>query len=133
MAKSLDELKEFIKEKSKEIEEFAKNFDNSKLIFCATAGTPTTIAAMKHNLVYSTYDPSIVTGTKLSLDELNYYLNKLLQMSTKERQIAVGVGRDDLIVAGVVIYKEIYNILNKDCSIVIDDGLSMGVAISSCA
>jgi exopolyphosphatase/guanosine-5'-triphosphate,3'-diphosphate pyrophosphatase len=53
-------------------------------------------------------------------------------MSTKERQIAVGVGREDLIVAGVVIYKEIYNILNKDCSIVIDDGLSMGVAIDSC-
>jgi exopolyphosphatase/guanosine-5'-triphosphate,3'-diphosphate pyrophosphatase len=88
---------------------------------------------MKHNLVYDTYDANIVTGTKLSFDELNYYLNKLLQMSTKERQIAVGVGRDDLIVAGVVIFQEIYKILNKDSSIVIDDGLSMGVAISSCA
>jgi exopolyphosphatase/guanosine-5'-triphosphate,3'-diphosphate pyrophosphatase len=130
--KSLDELKEFIKKRAKEIANFASTFDNSKLIFTATAGTPTTIAAMKHNLVYDTYDANIVTGTKLSLDELNYYLNKLLQMSTKERQIAVGVGRDDLIVAGVVIFQEIYKILNKDSSIVIDDGLSMGVAISSC-
>jgi len=130
--KSLEEIESFVKQKAKEIEDFAKKFNNKELIFTATAGTPTTIAAMKHNLVYKTYNADIVTGTKLTLDELDYYLKKLLAMSKKEREITVGVGRDDLIVAGVIIFKEIYKILNKNEAIVIDDGLSMGVAISAC-
>ena len=130
--KSLKEIEQFVKEKSKEIAEFASRFDNKNLIFTATAGTPTTIAAMKHNLVYKTYNANIVTGTKLTIKELDYYLQKLLSMSKQEREITVGVGRDDLIVAGVIIFKEIYNILQKEEAIVIDDGLSAGVAISEC-
>jgi len=129
---SLEEIEEFVIKKSKKIKEFAKKFNNKELIFTATAGTPTTIAAMKLGMTYNTYDASKVTGTKLSLKELDYYLNKLLKMSQKEREITVGVGRDDLIVAGVIIFKEIYKILEKNEAIVIDDGLSMGVAISEC-
>ena len=131
--KSLKEIEQFVTKKIKEIKEFAKKFNNKELIFTATAGTPTTIAAMKLGMTYNTYDASKVTGTKLSLKELDYYLNKLLKMSKKEREITVGVGRDDLIVAGVIIFKEIYKILEKNEAIVIDDGLSMGVAISECA
>jgi len=131
--KNLEEIEIFIKQRIKEIKEFAKEFNNKELIFTATAGTPTTIAAMKHNLVYKTYNANIVTGTKLTIDELNYYLEKLLAMNKEDREITVGVGRDDLIVAGVVIFKEIYKILNKNEAIIIDDGLSMGVAINICS
>jgi len=130
--KSLEEIDSFVKDRSKEIALFAEKFNTNDLIFTATAGTPTTIAAMKHNLIYKTYDANIVTGTKLTLQELDFYLNRLLNMSKKDREVTVGVGRDDLIVAGIVIFKEIYNILNKSESIIIDDGLSMGVAISEC-
>ena len=130
--KTLEDIKKFVKTKSKEIAQFAKNFNNRELIFTATAGTPTTIAAMKLNMSYDTYDASKVTGTKLTLQEVDFYLNKLLNMTPKEREIAVGVGRDDLIVAGFIIFKEIYDILEKNEAIIIDDGLSMGVAISEC-
>ena len=129
---SLDEIEQYVKAKSKEIQDYAKGFNNKELIFTATAGTPTTIAAMKRGLVYSTYDANLVTGTKLSLEELDYYLDKLLKMSKEKKEIAVGVGRDDLIVAGVIIFKEIYKILGKSSAIVIDDGLSMGIAIEGC-
>jgi len=53
-------------------------------------------------------------------------------MSKKEKEIAVGVGRDDLIVAGIIIFKEIYKILNKEEAIIIDDGLREGVALLMC-
>jgi exopolyphosphatase/guanosine-5'-triphosphate,3'-diphosphate pyrophosphatase len=129
---SLEEIEDFVAKKIKEIKDFAKEFNNKELIFSATAGTPTTLAAMKLGLNYETYDANLVTGTKLSLEEIDFYLNRLLKMNKKERQIAVGVGRDDLIVAGVIIFKEIYKILEKNEAIVIDDGLSMGVAISEC-
>ena len=129
---SLEEIEQFVTKKTKEIKEFAKEFNNKELIFTATAGTPTTIAAMELGMTYNTYDASKVTGTKLSLKELDYYLNKLLKMNQKEREITVGVGRDDLIVSGVIIFKEIYKILEKNEAIVIDDSLSMGVAISEC-
>ena len=99
----------------------------------ATAGTPTTIAAMKHGLNYQTYEATKINGTVLKLEELDYYLEKLLTMNKKEREIAVGVGRDDLIVAGVVIFKALYRVLNKNRAIVIDDSLREGAAIWACS
>ncbi|NPA28270.1 MAG: phosphatase [Epsilonproteobacteria bacterium] len=130
--KSLEEIERFVEKKALLIEEFAKKFDNSNLIFCATAGTPTTIAAMKHNLTYATYDAEVVNGTILKVEELDFYLNRLLEMDKKEREVVVGVGRDDLIVAGIIIFKKIYEILGKEEAVVVDDGLSMGVALMGC-
>lgn len=130
--KSLEDIEHYVKEKALDIKEFIKNFNNSNLIFTATAGTPTTIAAMKLGMSYNTYDAAKVTGTNLSVQELNFYLDKLLNMSISERKIAVGVGRDDLIVAGVIIFKEIYSILNKNIALIIDDGLSIGVGLNAC-
>ncbi len=129
---SLDEIPMFIEEKLQAIKKFVSSFELDKLIFCATAGTPTTIAALKHNLNYESYDAKIVTGTKLFYDELDFYLHKLLAMDIKERQIAVGVGREDLILAGVIIFQKIFEILHKKEVIVIDDGLSVGVALQEC-
>ena len=129
---SLDEIRAFVSKKIEAIKEYLKSFDTKNLIFTATAGTPTTIAAMKLGLNYHTYDAKKVTGTRLNRKELAFYLEKLLAMSKKEREIAVGVGRDDLIIAGVVIFEKIFDILEKEDVIVIDDGLAVGVAISEC-
>jgi exopolyphosphatase/guanosine-5'-triphosphate,3'-diphosphate pyrophosphatase len=130
--KSLDEIRAFVSKKVEAIKEYLQNFDTKNLIFTATAGTPTTIAAMKLGLNYHTYDAKKVTGTALSKKELEFYLKKLLAMGKKEREIAVGVGRDDLIIAGIVIFEKIFDILEKEEVIVIDDGLAVGVAISEC-
>ncbi len=131
-ANSIEEIKILIKSYNQDIKEFLKDFDLENLIFVSTAGTPTTIAALKHNLNYKTYNANIVNGTKLTINDLDIYLNKLLEMSKEQRELAVGVGRDDLIIAGILIFKNLYKLLNKKESIVIDDGLREGVAISLC-
>jgi exopolyphosphatase/guanosine-5'-triphosphate,3'-diphosphate pyrophosphatase len=101
-------------------------------IFIATAGTPTTIASMKHGMYYNTYDADKIHGTILSQKDLVQQLERLITMSHKERVKSVGVGRDDLIASGVLIYDELYNISGFKESMVIDDGIREGVAYAVC-
>jgi exopolyphosphatase/guanosine-5'-triphosphate,3'-diphosphate pyrophosphatase len=100
--------------------------------FLATAGTPTTVAAMKLGLNYETYDASKVNGTSLQKKELDFYLQKLLDMPFEMREVAVGTGRSDLIAAGILIYKQLYTILGFETCMVVDDGLREGVALEMC-
>jgi len=101
--------------------------------FVATAGTPTTVAAMKLGQNYETYDASKVNGTSLEMNELDLYLKKLLSMPFEEREITVGTGRSDLIAAGILIYKQLYTLLEFESCVVIDDGLREGVALEACS
>lgn len=101
-------------------------------MFVATAGTPTTIAAMKQGMEYATYDANKIHGTILTQKDLVEQLSKLLTMSSEERTKAVGVGREDLIASGVLIYEELYSIGGFKESVVIDDGVREGVAYSGC-
>jgi len=100
--------------------------------FIATAGTPTTVAAMKLGQTYETYDAKKINGTLLKQEELDIYLKKLLSIPFAEREIMVGTGRSDLIAAGILIFKQIYRIVGFESCIVIDDGLREGVALSTC-
>ncbi|TNF43454.1 MAG: phosphatase [Epsilonproteobacteria bacterium] len=100
--------------------------------FVATAGTPTTVASMKLGLTYETYDAAKINGTSLEVNELDIYLRKLLSMPLEEREITVGTGRSDLIAAGILIYKQLFTILEFDRCVIIDDGLREGVAIDVC-
>ncbi|MBT8348674.1 MAG: phosphatase [Sulfurovum sp.] len=100
--------------------------------FVATAGTPTTVAAMKLEQNYETYDASKINGISLEVGELDFYLKKLLSMPFEEREIAVGTGRSDLIAAGILIYKQLFTLLGFESCVVIDDGLREGVAIEGC-
>jgi exopolyphosphatase/guanosine-5'-triphosphate,3'-diphosphate pyrophosphatase len=100
--------------------------------FVATAGTPTTVAAMKLGQNYESYDASRINGTSLGVHELDFYLKKLLSMPFEEREIAVGTGRSDLIAAGILIYKQLYTLLEFDSCVIVDDGLREGVALDGC-
>lgn len=100
--------------------------------FVATAGTPTTVAAMKLGQTYDCYNPKKINGTSIVKQELDFYLKKLLDMPFDEREIAVGVGRSDLIAAGILIYKQLFDIVELDSCVVIDDGLREGVALDEC-
>ncbi len=100
--------------------------------YVATAGTPTTVAAMKLGQSYESYDARQINGTSLQLHELDIYLKKLLSLNPEERQIAVGTGRSDLVAAGILIYKQLYMLLGFETCIVIDDGLREGVALGAC-
>ncbi len=101
--------------------------------FIAIAGTPTTLASLKLGLTYSTYDASKIHGTILTKEDLDTQLNSLLNMSKKEREETIGVGREDLIASGIVIYRELYNISKFNKSIVVDDGIREGLAFSECS
>jgi len=112
--------------------EFIKDTNLANSMFISTAGTPTTVAALKHGLDYNTYDKFVVNGTILYLDELQN-IQKELQELPKEKLIdKVGTRREDFIDTGIQIYKLFYKILDKDNSIVFDDGLREGVAIEQC-
>ena len=100
--------------------------------FVATAGTPTTVAAMKLGLNYASYDAEKINGTTLETDDLTFYLQKLLSLPFTEREVAVGTGRSDLIAAGILIYKELFRMLDFKTCTIIDDGLREGVAIDKC-
>ena len=111
--------------------EIVSKYGKTKL-FVAIAGTPTTVAAMKLGMEYATYDAQKIHGTRLSQKDLVTQLMRLLKMNPQERVKAVGVGRDDLIVSGILIYDELYTISGFKESMVIDDGLREGVAFSVC-
>ncbi|HHO65587.1 MAG TPA: phosphatase [Epsilonproteobacteria bacterium] len=100
--------------------------------FIATAGTPTTVAAMKLGQTYACYDAKKINGTSVLKDELDLYLEKLLAMPPEERERTVGVGRADLIAAGILIYKQIFTVVEFGSCIVIDDGLREGLALEGC-
>jgi exopolyphosphatase/guanosine-5'-triphosphate,3'-diphosphate pyrophosphatase len=100
--------------------------------FVATAGTPTTVAAMKLGFNYETYDAAKINGTSLRKEELDFYLEKLLSMPFEVREVAVGTGRSDLIAAGILIYKQLYTLLEFETCVVVDDGLREGVALDMC-
>ena len=116
-------MKEFIDSYNLNIDEFD---------FISTAGTPTTIAALKLGMNYSTYDKHQINGTKVTLDDLENCLNIFKNNTPQYLENLVGTGRQDYIVTGVNIYQTIFDILEKNSSVVFDDGLREGIAINSC-
>ncbi len=101
--------------------------------FVSTAGTPTTIASFLQGMTYDTYDVERINGYVLSLEACGKALEGLLSLDEKTRAEYVGVGRETLIVAGVVIVEEFYKLLGFETSVIVDDGVREGVAIDYCA
>lgn len=124
-------LEEDLKNRKKEIEEFLEeiNLNLDDFIFVATAGTPTTLAAIKLGLDYFNYDKNKVNGTKIYFEDLFISLEFLKSKSIKELSSLVGKGRAEFMEVGTYIYKIFFEALKKDESIVLDDGLREGVAI----
>ena len=132
---SISMLKEALPTRMRDLEEFIssidKDFINSATVV-ATAGTPTTIVALKEGMDYDSYDAKRVNGKILSIDDIDRVYKKLQSLSTTQLTKAVGKGREDLIPIGVEILLQIYKLLNRDNLVVIDDGLREGVAIELC-
>lgn len=113
-----------------EVQQFINDNNlNRESMMLSTAGTPTTIAALKHNLNYETYDSKIVNGTKITLNDLNHYKNYLHSLDKYEADLLVGSGRSEYMDAGIEILKVVFEIFQKEDSMVFDDGLREGVAI----
>ena len=109
------------------------NIENLKdYSFVATAGTPTTIAAIKLGQDFFSYDRNIVNGTIVNLEDLTNCLDIFKNSSNEDIAKLVGRGRVEFIEVGIFIYKVIFEVLEKNESIVLDDGLREGVAINYC-
>ena len=108
------------------------NLDLTNYSFVATAGTPTTIAAIKLGQDFFSYDRNIVNGATVNLEDLIFCLNIFKDSSQEEITRLVGRGRVEFIEVGIFIYKTIFEVLNKKESIVLDEGLREGVAINYC-
>ena len=100
--------------------------------FVSTGGTPATIAAIKHRLDFKSYNPKLINGTVLFEVDIDSALKKLTALNDKERAKLVGVGREDLIIAGVLILKELMIAAGFDEILVSDDGVREGVALIGC-
>lgn len=132
---SIKELKEELKGELRGLLEFVSSIEQDLIddaLFVVTAGTPTTIAALKYGMNYNSYNPDKINGTILTLEDIDTVSKHLKSISPDEVTKAVGAGREELIPTGIAILKEIYNILHRERAIVIDDGLREGVAISIC-
>ncbi|UTJ05220.1 exopolyphosphatase [Arcobacter roscoffensis] len=118
------------KEIKKYLDSLEINLDD--YTFVATAGTPTTVAAVKLGQDFFSYDKDVVNGTIVNLDDLQTCLTLLSNSSKEEITKLVGRGRVEFIEVGIFIYQAIYEVLGKSESIVLDDGLREGVAINAC-
>lgn len=94
-----------------------------------TAGTPTTIAAYLLGMDYATYDPQKINGFHLTLEACYRVYEALVAMNESDRTRYVGVGRENLIIAGILMVTAIYESLGYEEAIIIDDGLREGIAL----
>ena len=108
------------------------DYDLSKSLFISVAGTPSIIAALKNGLDNKDYKKEIVNGTTLTSKEVLDIQDKLNSLSKDELIIKVGTGREDFINTGMLIYRLFFKTLQKETSIVFDDGLREGVALNAC-
>jgi len=100
--------------------------------FVATAGTPTTMAAFLMGMNYNNYDVSQINGYELSLAATQKALEGLMALDELSRAAIVGVGRESLIAAGIIIVQKLYDVLGFEVAVVIDDGVREGVALDYC-
>jgi len=100
-------------------------------LFIATAGTPTTVAAVNLGLDAYAYDKNLINGSTVKKEDLNKALTLFKNKPLEEITKLVGKGRVEFIEVGILIYEAIFEVLEKNESIVFDDGLREGVAINS--
>ena len=102
----------------------------NNLTLIATAGTPTTIAAIEIGL--KNYDAERINGFVLKMNRINRILNQLINLPLDDRLKIIGLekGREDVIIPGILILIKSMECFSKDEVIVSDGGLLEGIAIS---
>lgn len=101
--------------------------DNLRLVL--TSGTPTTIAAYRMGMNYSNYDPIKINGSTLTRSDCVQIYQEIMGMDESTRAVYVGVGREELIATGILMIESLFEGLNLEEAIIIDDGLREGVAL----
>ena len=122
----------------KEIAKIKEFFNDAYKIFgkpkilAATGGTPTTVAAMKLGLDFATYSAKRVSLQRIDAKDIQDSWQKLSLLDSKTRAKIVGVGREDAILAGIVILEELLYCSGFKEFVVVDEGVREGVALTLC-
>jgi exopolyphosphatase/guanosine-5'-triphosphate,3'-diphosphate pyrophosphatase len=97
----------------------------------ATAGTPTTLAAIKMSM--KEYEPEKINGFIMSKEDIKKIFRLICEKNIEERLKIIGLekGREDLIIPGTFILLYVMDNLNIDKMIVSDNGLREGVALAA--
>ena len=101
-------------------------------LFVGTGGTPTTVAALKVGLDYESYDPLKVDGVKIGIGDVKSAYKRLISLPKEKRAKLVGTGREDAIIAGLVILEEMLDKCGYAQMMVMDEGVREGVALAFC-
>lgn len=98
-------------------------------IIIGSAGTPTTLAAIEMNMEH--YDQIKVNGHTITADKIQNILEKLIKMTAEERLLVPGmeVGRQEVLIPGILITQELMAMLGKTDLTVSDAGLREGLAV----
>lgn len=98
--------------------------------FIGTAGTVTTLAALKLRL--KKYDAARVTGTRITQRDLESLFQSLAAVPSKERLARPGMeeGREDLILSGIQILLRTMRRFNLRSLVASDPGILEGIALS---
>ncbi len=129
---SLEDIDRGIEIECEPIKKYATSLNTKPSCFIGASGTPTTIASFLQGMDYEHYDYTKINGYHLKTSDMQQALKRLLELDPKERVRYVGVGRDDLVIAGVKLLLYIVEIFKFNQIIVIDDGLREGVGLSEC-
>lgn len=99
-----------------------------QLAVAGTAGTITTLAALEKGMKY--YDGEAIHRTRLEKVTVSKWLSRLSGMQARARRSLPGMepGREDVIVAGVLIVEELLIMLGVEAMVVSDHGLLEGIA-----
>jgi exopolyphosphatase/guanosine-5'-triphosphate,3'-diphosphate pyrophosphatase len=102
----------------------------SGAMFVGTAGTPATLAAVHMRL--PDFDYRKVHGHSLSLDAIRTIRDTLFPLTPKQRLSIPGVekGREDLVVAGILITVRTMEMFGFESMIVCDTGLLEGLLLT---
>ena len=92
-------------------------------------GAVTNLAAVRHGL--ATYDPEVVQGTVLDVDEIDRQIGRYRERTAEERRGIVGLqpNRAEVILAGACIVRTVLAKLGRDALTVSDRGLRHGVVL----
>jgi exopolyphosphatase/guanosine-5'-triphosphate,3'-diphosphate pyrophosphatase len=98
-------------------------------LFIGTAGTITTLASIKLGL--EAYDPGRINGCTLTRDEIDDMILALNGLTREERKTVRGLepGREDIIIAGAVITREIMARFRRISMLASDWGLREGIVL----
>jgi exopolyphosphatase/guanosine-5'-triphosphate,3'-diphosphate pyrophosphatase len=97
-------------------------------VLVGMGGTVTSLASVKHGM--EVYDPDVVQGSELTLEEIREMISRFASMTLEERRGIVGLQpkRADVILAGTCIVCALLEIFKASSFTVSDRGLRHGLA-----